>query len=93
MADKDNTTLKFGRVDRQRNEDREVDFRVILYDLVHNWWIIALCALIAALGSYVVISELQSQEYTAEATFVVTSKDGGADQVYSNLVVASRLAA
>ena len=78
-----------------RNEKRRgsgIKIEVILFSLFRSWWIVLIGCLVAAMASYIFISESYKPKYYAEATFVVSSKDGGADQVYSNLVVASKLA-
>ena len=69
-----------------------IKIEVLLFSILRNWWVILIGCLIAAMASYIVISERYKPKYYTEATFVVSSKDGGADQVYSNLVVASKLA-
>ncbi|MBO4384663.1 MAG: polysaccharide biosynthesis tyrosine autokinase [Clostridia bacterium] len=76
----------------QQSEEDQIDLRVVIYNIFKNWWVILIGSLIAAFASYIIISETYTPQYYAESTLVVSSKDGGADQVYSNLSVASRLA-
>ena len=73
-------------------DESNISPEVILFNIARSWWIILIGCIIAAMISYIVVSERYAPKYYTEATFVVTSKDGGADQVYSNLVVASKLA-
>ncbi|MBR4657773.1 MAG: polysaccharide biosynthesis tyrosine autokinase [Clostridia bacterium] len=79
-------------ISRRGIKDTGVDIEVIIFNIIRNWWIILIGCMITAFASYIVISERYTPTYYAEATFVVTSKDGGSDTVYSNLVVASKLA-
>lgn len=69
-----------------------VDLEVIVFNIARNWWMILIAFIIAAMASYIVVSERYRPSYYAEATLVVSSKDGSADVVYSNLVVAEKLA-
>ncbi|MBO6061268.1 MAG: polysaccharide biosynthesis tyrosine autokinase, partial [Clostridia bacterium] len=73
-------------------KESNIDIEVIIFNVVRNWWIVLIGCLIAAMSSYIVVTERYTPTYYAGATFVVSSKDGGSDTVYSNLVVASRLA-
>ncbi|MBQ2517293.1 MAG: hypothetical protein II536_00535, partial [Clostridia bacterium] len=73
-------------------KETNIDLEVILFNIARNWWVILIVCLITAMASYVVVTERYTPTYYAGATFVVTSKDGGSDTVYSNLVVASKLA-
>ncbi|MCR5610924.1 MAG: polysaccharide biosynthesis tyrosine autokinase [Clostridiales bacterium] len=84
--------VNLNNVQRIRPDEDTADLRVVIYNIVKNWWVILIGAFIAALISYVVISETYTPQYYTESTLVVSSKDGGSDQVYSNLVIASRLA-
>ncbi|MCR5808714.1 MAG: polysaccharide biosynthesis tyrosine autokinase [Clostridiales bacterium] len=70
----------------------EVNIEVIFFNIIRHWWIILIGCIIAAMVAYIVILERYVPKYHTEATFVVSSKDGGSDQVYSNLVVASKIA-
>ena len=69
-----------------------IDVEVIFFNVIKNWWMILIACLIAAMAAYVFVSERYTPSYYAEATLVVSSKDGGSDVVYSNLVVAEKLA-
>lgn len=73
-------------------KETNIDLEVILFNIARNWWVILIVCLITAMASYIVVTERYTPTYYAGATFVVTSKDGGSDTVYSNLVVASKLA-
>jgi capsular exopolysaccharide synthesis family protein len=72
--------------------ESDVNIEVIFFNIFRNWWMIALSMIIAAMASYVLVSESYTPKFEANATFVVTSKGGGTDQVYNNLVVSARLA-
>lgn len=72
--------------------ESDFNLEVIAFNIIRNWWIILLGCIIVAMFSYVVVSERYKPKFYAEATLAVTSKSGGSDPVYSNLVVASKLA-
>ena len=86
-----NLTSKTDTSPRRRKESG-VDIEVILFNIFRYWWVLVIGCLITAMFSYIVVSERYKPTYYAGATFVVSSKDGGSDTVYSNLVVASKLA-
>lgn len=75
-----------------RGAESNVNLEVIAFNIFRSWWIVALCFVIAAMLSYIFISERYIPKFKSEATFVVTSNGGGSDQVYNNLVVSSKLA-
>ncbi|MBO4562344.1 MAG: polysaccharide biosynthesis tyrosine autokinase [Clostridia bacterium] len=77
---------------RRAQDEPGVNLEVILFNIARSWWAILIGCVIAAMISYIFVAERYAPKYYTEATFVVSSKDGGADQVYSNLVVASKLA-
>ena len=79
-------------VSPRRARESGVDIEVIVFNIVRYWWVVLIGAVIAAMCSYIFVSERYTPTYYAGATFVVTSKDGGSDTAYSNLVVASKLA-
>lgn len=68
------------------------DAETAIFDLVRNWWLILIGALIAAMISYVVVTEAYEEKYTSSATFVVTTKGTVSSTVFSNLNTASNLA-
>lgn len=72
--------------------ETSINLEVIAFNIVRGWWMIALCFIISAMLSYIFISERYVPKFKSEATLVVSSNGGGSDQVYNNLVVASRLA-
>lgn len=73
---------------------REVRLSVetVLYDIVRNWWILAAGLVLAAMFSYVFVTETYDDEYSSTATFVVSSKGSTSTTVFSNLNTARSLA-
>lgn len=85
---------KAAKTDSSRRKPAEsgVDIEVVLFNIIRSWWMILICCIITAMCAYIAVSERYTPSYYAEATFVVSSKDGGSDTVYANLSTASKLA-
>ena len=72
-----------------QEEEKQINLKVVAYDVIRNWWVILLTCLIAVFSSYVFLSELYVPVYTASTTFVVISRDGGTVQLYNPSQVTS----
>lgn len=55
-------------------EEIDIDLTTIVYDILHNWWVILLGALAAAMLTTVFVNETYVPKYTTRTTFVVGSK-------------------
>lgn len=71
-------------------ETKNIDYFSIIMDVPHNWWVILLGAVAAAMIANVVENEQYYTTYTTNATFVVSSR--GNNNIYSNLSSAQNLA-
>lgn len=63
----------------------------ILKDLLINFWVVILCALIAWMGTQVVLENFYSPEYTSSTVYYITPKDS-AMPVYSNIAMGYQMA-
>ncbi len=70
---------------------QKVDFRIMLRDILRQWWMILLFSLSAAMITDVVVNELYVPQYTASTTLYVTSK-GVNNTVYTDISTTSTLA-
>lgn len=69
----------------------DIEILIIFRDIAKRWWVILIFALLAAMGSYVIVSEAYTPQYTTTTTFVVSAK-GNSATVYNNLASASTVA-
>lgn len=70
---------------------QKVDFRIMLRDILRQWWMILFFSLSAAMITDVVANELYVPRYTATTTLYVTSK-GVNNTVYTDISTTSTLA-
>ncbi len=70
----------------------KINILSIVFDLVKQWWIIAMVLAVSLLGSYIYVTETYVPTYTATAMLVVSSKGSTSNTVYSNLNAAESLA-
>lgn len=70
---------------------QKVDFRVMLRDILRQWWMILFFSLSAAMATDIVVNELYVPRYTATTTLYVTSK-GVNNTVYTDISTTSTLA-
>ncbi len=75
-----------------KKSENRIDLEVVVFDILRGWWAIVICALIAAMATYIFVTERYTPTYYANATLVVSSKDTANGTVYSNLREANRLA-
>lgn len=68
-----------------------IEWHSILRDLIHNFWVIVLAALIGLMGNYILEKVMYSPEYTSSATLVINAKVGNFN-AYTNLSVSSEMA-
>nr|MCR4681747.1 hypothetical protein [Clostridiales bacterium] len=83
MAEKDNKHNTQTEASPKKRAESGVDIEVVLFNILRNWWIILICCVIAAMCAYIAVSERYKPTYYAEATFVVSSKDGSSDTLYT----------
>ncbi len=69
-----------------------IEWYSLLKDLIRNFWVIVLSALIGLMGLYIVAFGVYSPTYTASATLVVTGKGGTQSGNYSMVSVFSDMA-
>ncbi len=70
---------------------QKVDFRIMLRDILRQWWMILFFSLSAAMITDVVANELYVPRYTASTTLFVTAK-GVNNTVYTDISTTSTLA-
>lgn len=70
--------------------ESEIEPFTLLHDILKNWWVIVLGALAGFMLAYVVASVRYVPEYTAQATFVIASRNDA--NAYSNLSSANTMA-
>lgn len=71
----------------------EVSIRSICKDLLRNWWLILMAAVIMVLGISFYSSVFHTAEYTASATLVVSSRENGSQgSTYASLSTTKEMA-
>ena len=67
-----------------------IDVYSLIKDVIRNFWVVILSALIAAMGTYIATHSIYKPEYTAKATLVVNN--AGASGNYTQLTNANEIA-
>ncbi len=70
---------------------QKIDFRIIIRDILRQWWMILMLSLSVAMVADVVINETYVPQYTSNATMYVTSR-GVNNSVYTDISTTSSLA-
>ncbi len=78
-------------VTNEKTEERSLDIFSIFRDVLRSWALILMAGLVAAMGTFVYVTETYTPTYTSHATFVVTDTSSSAT-VYSNLSTTMNLA-
>ena len=74
-------------IPREQKEKKKlsINFDTIITRILRNWWVILIGTLIAAMLSYVFVTENYKRQYTATATFIVSSKGSATTTMFANL--------
>ena len=70
----------------------EINIRSIIRDLIHNWWVLILVGISAALFVSGFGNLFYKEYYTSKATMVISAKGRGTTDAYADLTTTSEMA-
>ncbi len=71
------------RVTQYKDTEITIDIVGILLDIIRGWWLVAMAAIVAVLGSYMVTTASYTPVYSTSATLLVTTRTGVSSANYN----------